>query len=263
MTATMSRLTIESTLDYAFTEPTDVLLQVEAAAIPEQRVEAAHIDLSQVEHFARVPGHDSIGERIWLRAQSRLTVHYTATVAVDRICRDLAGLPAVPPHLLPGETVEYLLPSRYCPSDQFQNLVEAEFGGLSGGDRVTAMCDWVQNQFTYRPGVSDTATTALESFVLREGVCRDFAHVLITLVRASEIPARFASVYALGVKPQDFHAVPEVFVDGTWYLVDPTGMARAEDMAKIGIGRDAADVSFLTSYGPATMNGQSVKVSPA
>jgi transglutaminase-like putative cysteine protease len=110
------------------------------------------------------------------------------------------------------------------------------------------------------PGASTSSTTALESFVTRQGVCRDYAHSMIAMVRASAIPARFASVYALGVEPQDFHAVPEVFLGGAWYLLDPTGMAKAEEMAKIGIGRDAADVSFLTSYGWAQLNAQSVMV---
>lgn len=257
------KLSIRTSLDYHFPQPTDVLLQLEAAAIPEQAIEAAHITLSPVEHFARVPGHDTIGERIWLRLQGALTVDYSATVSVQRLNADLSTLPATPPHMLPGETVEYLLPSRYCPSDEFQTFVEAEFGALAGGARIVAICDWIHNHFTYLHGTSRASTTALESFVQRQGVCRDFAHVLITLVRAGAIPARFASVYAPDVAPQDFHAVAEVFLDGAWYPVDATGMARGEDMAKIGIGRDAADVSFLTSYGRAELNRQTVEVSRA
>jgi transglutaminase-like putative cysteine protease len=257
------KLAIEASLDYEFASPADVLLQLEAAIIPEQTVESARVDISPVEHFARLPGHNTIGDRIWLHVQGRLTVLYTATVTPRRLTADIATLPAVPPHRLPGETIEYLMPSRYCPSDQFQNFAEAEFGGLLGGARVAAMRDWIQGHFTYMAGASDASTTALESFVMRQGVCRDFAHVLIALTRASAIPARFASVYALGVEPQDFHAVPEVFLDGAWYLVDPTGMAKAEEMAKIGVGRDAADVSFLTSYGFAQLNQQSVHVAEA
>ncbi|MEJ5978500.1 transglutaminase family protein [Novosphingobium sp. PS1R-30] len=256
----VATINIEAELAYDFAERTDVLLQLEAALIPEQTVEKAYIDISPVEHFARVPGHDTIGDRIWLRLQGQLRVRYTATVAIHRLSGELHSLAVVPPHQLPGETVQYMLPSRYCPSDQFQNFVDAQFGGLVGGARVAAMCDWVQSHCTYQPGVSTSATTALESFVMRQGVCRDFAHLLISLVRASAIPARFASVYALGVEPQDFHAVPEVFLGGAWYLVDPTGMAQAEEMAKIGVGRDAADVSFLTSYGWAELNHQSVRV---
>jgi transglutaminase-like putative cysteine protease len=113
------------------------------------------------------------------------------------------------------------------------------------------------------PGVSTSETTALDTFVQRQGICRDYAHVMITFARAAGIPARIASVYALGVEPPDFHAVAEVFLGGEWHLVDATGMARGRDMAKIGIGRDAADVAFLTAFGTAVMNSQSVEVTAA
>lgn len=257
------KLAIRTRLDYQFDRPTDILLQIEAAAIPEQAIEAAHIDISPCDHFARVAAQDLIGERIWLRAQGRFTVDYTATVAIDRRLDDCRALAKVPPHQLPGETVQYLMGSRYCPSDEFMNFVEAEFGGLDGGARVHAIRDWIEQRFTYVPGVSNAQTTALDTFVQRQGICRDFAHVMITLVRASGIPARMASVYALGVEPQDFHAVAEVFVGGEWHLIDPTGMASEGEMAKIGIGRDAADIAFLTAYGRAVMNAQSVEVSAA
>jgi transglutaminase-like putative cysteine protease len=125
------------------------------------------------------------------------------------------------------------------------------------------MCDWIGGHLRYEPGSSTAATGALETYVERRGVCRDFAHLMISLSRASAIPARFVSAYGLGVTPQDFHAVAEVFLDNCWYLIDATGMARPEDMAKIGVGRDAADVSFLTSYGEANLVAQSVEVEPA
>jgi transglutaminase-like putative cysteine protease len=254
------KLSIRTSLDYYFPQPTDVLLQLEAAAIPEQDIEFAHIDVSPCDHFARVAAQDLVGDRIWVRAEGRMTVQYDAIVSIRRILTECLDLPRVEPRHLPGETVQYMMGSRYCPSDQFQSFVEAEFGGLDGGRRVIAMRDWIERSFAYVPGVSNSETTALETFVRREGVCRDYAHVLITLVRASGIPARIASVYALGVEPQDFHAVAEVFLGGEWHLVDATGMAEEAAMAKIGIGRDAADVSFLTAYGAATLNAQSVSV---
>lgn len=253
-------LSIHTTLEYDFAEPSDVLLQLEAAMIPEQLVSAAHIAISPVEHFARVEGQDAIGDRIWLRLQGRLSVDYTATVKPQRLVPDWRALSAMPPHMLPGETVQYLLPSRYCPSDKFEALVEAEFGRLCGGARIGAIRDWIASSVTYCAGASTAATDAMDTYVTREGVCRDFAHVLVALARASAIPARFVSVYAPDVEPQDFHAVAEVFLDGAWHLVDATGMAEAADMAKIGVGRDAADVSFLTSYGQAMMIAQTVDV---
>lgn len=255
------RLSITTELDYDFCGPTDVLLQLEAAVIPEQRIEYAHIELPDVKHFARLPGHNMIGDRICLCVEGNLKVRYEGIVDIQRLDAEIAHLPAVAPHFLPAETIEYLLPSRFCPSDQFLALVEADFGGYSGGARVMAMRDWIARSVTYEPGSSISTTGAMETYVSRRGVCRDFAHLLVTMTRASAIPARFSSVYGLNVEPQDFHAVAEVFLDGAWYPVDATSMVTSHDMAKIGVGRDAADVSFLTSYGPAEMKSQTVSVS--
>jgi transglutaminase-like putative cysteine protease len=254
------RLSITTHLDYDFPLPTDVLLQLEAAAIPEQIIEQAHIQVTDCQHFARVPAQDTIGDRIWISVQGRVRVDYSSTVTINRILDDCLELPQVPPRLLPGETVQYLMGSRYCPSDQFTSFVSNEFGNLQGGKLVIAIRDWVQDNLAYVPGASTTQTTAADTLTSRQGICRDYAHVLITLVRACGIPARFASVYALGVKPQDFHAVTEVFLGGEWHLIDATGMATEGAMAKIGIGRDAADVAFMTAYGPALLNAQSVSV---
>jgi transglutaminase-like putative cysteine protease len=253
-------LSIRAELDYDFAVPTDVLLHLEAAIIPEQIVTNAWIDISPVEHFARVPAQSLIGERIWLRVNGSLRVSYRATVEVQRVLSDCLALPMVPPHQLPGETIEYLMPSRYCQSDRMDSLAMTEFSGLQGGAQVIAIRDWVRNHLSYVPGSSSSATTAIDTYVDRQGVCRDYAHLVITLVRACGMPARMVSVYALGVEPPDFHAVAEVFVGGEWHLIDATGMATEADMAKIGVGRDAADVSFLSAFGIATMNSQSVSV---
>jgi transglutaminase-like putative cysteine protease len=155
------------------------------------------------------------------------------------------------------------MPSRYCPSDEFQTFVAAEFGHLSGGAQIAAMRDWIERSFQYVPGVSNAQTTAMDSFVQRQGICRDYAHVLVTLARAATIPARFASVYAPGVTPPDFHAVAEVYLDGAWHLVDPTSMATPHDIVRIGIGADAANVAFLNIFGQAEFVAQSVSVQAA
>lgn len=254
------RLLVQAAIDYTLAEPCDVLLQIEAAALPQQRIVEAKIDLPGIDHFTRIRGHDGIGERIWVRLGGELSLRYHAIVEIERHLPDLAALPAAQPHELPGATIEYLMPSRYCPSDLFGNFVAAEFGELTGGALIQAIRDWIEANFSYVPGSSTSETTALDSYVRREGICRDYAHVLIALVRAAGMPARIASVYALGVRPPDFHAVAEVFVGGAWHLIDPTGMARPDAMAKIGVGRDAADVSFLMAYGHATLLAMSVAV---
>ena len=91
-------------------------------------------------------------------------------------------------------------------------------------------------------------------------MCRDYAHVLIALARASAIPARYASVYSPDVDPMDFHAVAEVYLAGGWHIVDPTGMTTPQRTAIIGVGRDATDVAFLTSFGDMIFKFQQVQV---
>lgn len=262
------RLSIHAALDYTLCGPTDIILSVEAAMLPEQVVESARIEISPTEHFARMPAHDAIGDRLVIHCADRLTVEYEATVAIQRILADVAHLGALPMHRLPQDTIQYLFGSRYCPVEPFQRLVEEQFGGLYGGERIAAIADFIQQRFAYIPGSSNAETAALDTFVKRQGVCRDFAHVLIALARASNIPARLASVYAPNVSPPDFHAVAEVFLAasngvegaGEWHMVDATGMATEDVMAKIGVGRDAADVAFLTAFAPVTMVSQSVSV---
>lgn len=260
-------ISIETRFRFSADRPTDVLLQFEAAALPEQTLRDCTTELSQSEHIGRIPALDNIGERVWVRADGPFEVHHRATAEIDRLVSDIGTLDRLDLHKLPGEAVNYLFDSRYCPGDRFQSFVAAEFSGVTGGAKVVAMHDWIADHFSYVPGSSTVTTTALDSFVERQGICRDYAHVLISFARAAGIPARFVSCYAPGVTPQDFHAVAEVFLSdpdisggGAWYLVDATGMASAADILKIGVGRDAADVSFLTSFGPTSFLDKTVEV---
>lgn len=260
-------ITIHAEFDFTLPESMDVLLQFEAAAIPEQRLLAADTRLSPSEFFSRVPSQDATGERMWIRAQGRFEVAYSATVEVERMIPDIAALARMQPHLLPGEAVQYLFDSRYCQAERFGDFVADEFGDSDGGARIVALCEWIAAHVSYAPGSSDAATTALDTFIARRGICRDFAHLLVTLARASNIPARYASVYAPRVEPPDFHAVAEVFLadptvagGGAWHLVDATRMAEASQIVKIGVGRDAADVSFLTSFGRSEFGEKQVAV---
>ena len=261
------RLKIDSQFAFEADAPTDVLLQFEAADIPEQTLLSSDTQLEETQHSARIAADERIGQRIWLRADGRVSVRYRAKVEIERQVAQIDTLDQLPPHLLPGTVVPYLFDSRYCQADRFQSFAHERFGELSGGRRVAAIRDWIADNFTYAPGASDQQTGAIDSFVERRGICRDYAHVLIALARASTIPARYVSCYAPGVTPQDFHAVAEVFLadpaheeGGTWQIIDATGMASARDTVKIGVGRDAADVSFMTSFGPSTFLEKSIEV---
>ncbi|MBA3942406.1 MAG: transglutaminase [Sphingopyxis sp.] len=257
------KLKISASLNYRLSEPVDLMLQIEAANGGGQHLLDASLDLGTPEFVSRVPAADGICEPIWLRAKDRLRAEYRALVAVDRPDADLVSLAEVPLHRLPAEAVPYLNESRYCPSNKFHAFVDRRFGELEGGAKIARMRDWIESRFTYVWGSSDAETGALDSFVERRGVCRDYAHVMIALARAAHIPARMASVYALGVKPQDFHAVAEVYLAGGWHMVDATGMTRPSESARICVGRDAADIAFLTAYREIGLVGQSVTVEAA
>lgn len=258
---------ITARFDFHLDQPTDLLLQFEAADIPEQTILSCETKLPQAIHTARVVSQGGIGERIWVRAEGRYAVDYRAQVEVKRLTPDLASLAQLDAHDLPGETVEYLFDSRYCQADRMQTFVSDSFGEHTGGRKIEAMRQWIADNFVYEPGSSNSTTTALDTFIERRGVCRDYAHVLVTFARASTIPARYVACFAPGVDPPDFHAVAEVFLcdpttpgGGAWYIVDPTGMADPAQTVKIGIGRDAADVSFLTTFGMNSFGDKYVKV---
>lgn len=254
------RLTIDATLDYHFDEPADVLLALEVAQLPDQLLVEDKLTVSTGVPLTPVEGQESIGRRTWAAAEGDFVVRYTATVDVDRPLPDIAQVRAAPLRTLPGLVIPFLWPSRYCRSDKLRDFATGTFGALDGGAQVLAMAEWVRANIAYTPGSSDEETTSADTFLQRKGICRDFAHLMISFARALGIPARMVSAYAWRLDPPDFHAVVEVYLDGGWYLVDPTGLAPIEGLARIGIGRDAADISFMTIFGTGDLRSQSVTV---
>lgn len=253
-------LTISVHLSYAVPQPCDVLLQIEAAQTRCQRLIQANLTIPTAPDFRTVPGDEGIGTRIWAHAETALKCRYDATVEISRPGVDLTALPQTPLCDIPGADVKYLMASRYCHPDDFLETIGREFGNLTGGPLISAARDWIEWNFSYVPGASNAWTTAYNTLYQRAGVCRDYAHVLIAIARAAAIPARMVSVYSPDVNPQDFHAVAEVYLNGAWHLVDATGMASPQTMARIGVGRDAADISFMTAYGFLDLLEQSVEV---
>lgn len=254
------RLSIDVHLDYRVHAPADLLLAVEVAQTADQRLIADRLTVGGVGPMVPVAGIEGIGRRTWMPCADRMTAHYRATVELHRPPVRLAGLPADPLATLPAAVVPYLFPSRYCESDRFENLVRREFGHLAGGDKVQAIADWIHGHLDYRGGTTNGTTTARDTYVGQTGVCRDYAHLMIAMVRAGDIPARMVGAYGLGVEPQDFHAVAEVWLAGAWHLVDATRMAAPEALVRVGVGRDATDVAFLTIFGTADYIAQSVSV---
>lgn len=254
------QIAIDVTLDYRLPSAHDVLLQIEAAAMADQRLVEHDLLISSPEHLRAVPGEESIGQRTWAYADRQLQVSYHAVVDVDRPVVALNGLSAAAPRDFPALVIPYLLPSRYCPAEKFESFVQRRFGDMQGGAKVIAMRDWIERNVEYASGSSSGTTTAVDTFTTRTGVCRDFAHLLATFARAAMIPARLVSAYAPDVTPPDFHAVVEVWLEDGWHLIDATGMAKCDEIVRIGVGRDATDIAFMTIFGSAQMVTQYVNV---
>ncbi|PUB11576.1 transglutaminase-like domain-containing protein [Yoonia sediminilitoris] len=254
------KLHIHSHLVYRLKQPCPLLLQIEVSNAQGQDVCQTNLDVQHATAVRQLDDESGQGRRVWIDAAGDFTCEYHATVAITRPAVALSSLQQSPLTSLGADEVRYLMPSRYCHPERFFDFTAQNFSGLRGGARIAAMSAWIKDNMRYDIFASNAGTDAFDTFQKRAGVCRDFAHLLIAMSRAVSIPARFVSCYGPNVSPQDFHAVTEVYLDGAWHLVDPTGMSDAQDIARIGVGRDAADVSFLTSFGWVDLVTQSVAV---
>lgn len=165
----------------------------------------------------------------------RLEVHYEAVITGR----------GQSPTSESAELIRYVRPSRYCESDSLAATASVEFDGLEGVALLDAVSSWVRTRLDYVSGSSLPTDGAVRTLLARQGVCRDFAHLCVALLRARGVPTRFVSVYAPGLDPMDFHAVCEAWIDGNWLVVDATSLAPRQSMLRIATGRDAADTAFF------------------
>jgi transglutaminase-like putative cysteine protease len=161
---------------------------------------------------------------------------------------------------LPPDTIQFLLGSRYCETDRLSQTAWQLFGSTPlGWSRVQAVCDWVHNNVKFGYEYARSTKTAYDVYTERQGVCRDFSHLFITLLRCLNIPARYATGYLgdIGVPPcptpMDFSAWSEVFLDGRWYTFDARHNEPRIGRVVMARGRDAGDVALTTSFGPSNL----------
>jgi transglutaminase-like putative cysteine protease len=179
----------------------------------------------------------------------RLRTQVTVEVADEIAVKPTAPLTAVDG--LPDYALQFLLPSRYCPSDALESFAHKVVGSQTPGyDQVEAIRAWIRENIEYRYGVSNGSTSAADSLRDKAGVCRDFSHIGLTLCRALRIPARMVVGYLYRLDPMDLHAWFEAFIDGRWYTFDATQTEPRGGRIAIAYGRDAADVALITEFGP-------------
>ena len=222
-----------------------------------------------IQRQTRVMTSPSVPTRTYRDRYGNLCRRMMAPAGQFRILHDAviedSGLPdeantlarETPVQDLPDDVLGYLLGSRYCETDHLSSLAWSLFGHLPAGwARVQAIVDYVHSRISFGYGYARSTRTAAQAHEERVGVCRDFAHLAITLCRCMNIPARYVNGYLgdIGVPadpaPMDFSAWFEAFLDGKWYTFDARHNTPRIGRVVIARGRDATDVPLLHTFGP-------------
>lgn len=248
-------ISVRSTLHYDLATDTSFALGIAASTSDHQQIVSERFDAGPVATVDEIA--DEFGNRLFVVTSGTgpLRIEYAAQVQLHPFVPDGEPQHETPFGALPGDVHTYLRPSRYCEADLLTRFATRTFGAQrSDGSRVSDICDWVHSHLDYVSGSTDATTTAVDVFHGAAGVCRDFAHLSITLCRAVGIPARYVSGYAVGLDPPDFHGFFEAFLDDRWFLFDATRMSTIDRLVRIATGRDAADTAFATFVGDAVLH---------
>ena len=167
---------------------------------------------------------------------------------------------------------ELLVPTPNVPIDEYVlGCAEELRGSRDPLDACHQVVGWVQDQLRYERGTTTVSTNATDALRQGTGVCQDFAHVVLALLRGLGIPARYVSGYLhpsadaeIGLTtPGQSHAWVEAWV-GDWWPLDPTnGSAVGPRHVVVGRARDYTDVSPLAGIyhgGPAEALGVTVEL---
>ena len=248
-------------ITYELTAPTPLFLMLRPQSGASQQI--IHENFTLTPAVPVVEYTDSYGNlcQRFEAPVGRLRIATSVQVEVSPTIDVHPGAPYTSVLELPANVIEFLLPSRYCPSDLLGDEARQLVAGVTPGyDQVEAIRSWIHTHVEYCYGASNGSTSAQETFAQRRGVCRDFAHLGIALCRGLDIPARVVTGYLHQLKPMDMHAWFEAFVAGRWYTFDATQAQPRGERVVIAYGRDAADVALAIEFGPATLSEMRVWV---
>ncbi|MFK7855306.1 MAG: transglutaminase family protein [Granulosicoccus sp.] len=238
-------------LSYQVNFPTSILLQVAVAQSEQQRVMSESLLVNPYYPVQEYSSGSMANRTHKLVAEAGpMLIQYRASVVLEPQLMQQQSIQEIPHSQLPPEVLPFLNPSRYCESDRLIKFSHDEFGYADPGyARVQQITDWVHRHLEYVPGSTGSTDTACDVLLKRAGVCRDYAHLAIAFCRAVGIPARYVSGYALDLQPPDFHGFFEAYLKNGWNLFDATKLAPVSGFVRIGVGMDAAEVSFASFVG--------------
>jgi transglutaminase-like putative cysteine protease len=251
----MIRFDLSITLDYTVLTPSDFVFIIQPTNTPYQRVTWERLVVEPAVNLAEEAHGSPVSRHLRLRSESgHVKLRYDAIIDLVHHFALPADLREVPIAELPASVLQYIYPSRYCQSDRMMEVARSEFGSMAPGyERVEAIRKWVQTRTRFQVGSSHPGTSALETYECGTGVCRDFAHLMISMCRALNIPARLATGIDYGADPAmgptDFHCYVEAYLGDRWYMFDPSGISPRMGLLRIATGRDASEVAFATIFG--------------
>lgn len=163
---------------------------------------------------------------------------------------------------LKDEITPFLTPTRHCPSDKLMAFAYNLFGAITSDlEKTVAIDNWIFNNIKYVSGSSNENTTAYDTLIAKEGVCKDFAHLGIAFCRVLNIPARYFTCYASNIYPPDIHACFEVYLGNKWILFDSTRLAKLNELVKIADGKDGSEIAVATIFGNASCTYMNIECS--
>jgi transglutaminase-like putative cysteine protease len=249
-------------ISYDCPQPTPMILQV--SVHPSRQADLITWDGLQTD--PQIPAntyHDTFGNfcHVIRAPAGRLTL------STDFLVQDSGLLDAVVPDAgqhrleeLPVDALVYLLGSRYCETDRLADIAWSTFGHLPPGwGLVQAICDFAHDRIKFGYEHASPNKTAFDAYTEQRGVCRDYAHLAITLCRCLNIPARYCTGYLgdMGTEPPygpgDFAAWFEAYLGGRWHIFDPRNNVPRLGRILMARGRDATDVAIVTSFGLCTL----------
>jgi len=253
---------LKAEMVYEVKAPSTFLFNIHALKSKSQHILSETFDTEPKAQAVELysPGIENRFFRLSVKGIGNLTVRYEAEADTYFNQRTIQTDSEIFIADLDASIHPYLYPSRYCQSDKLYRFAQHTFGAIKGAfAKAAAVTNWIFDNVKYTGGFTTSQTSAYDTVTELVGVCRDFAHLGIALCRALSIPARYFTAYAVDLKPGDFHACFEAYLDKEWVLFDPTRLVPLNGIVKIGTGRDAADTSVATMYGDVVF--MSMKVS--
>jgi transglutaminase-like putative cysteine protease len=252
-------LRVSCSLLFDLEVPTPLILMLRPRSGPQQWVAREEYkilpEIAVIEHTDR---YGNLCQKL-IAPAGNFSIQTSADVKTADLVDISPGAPFIEIQNLPNAFLGYLLPSRYCESDRFNELASSiTTNQLPGYDQVAAIEAWIRNTISYIPGSSNFPISAVEVNYKQSGVCRDLAHLGIALCRSLSIPARIVVGYQYNLHPMDMHAWFEAFIGGRWYTFDATQKGPKGGYVAIGFGNDAADVAVFNQFGPAVSTLQQV-----